>query len=797
MEKIKDTYGANQIKILEGLSAVRKRPAMYIGNISTTGLHHLVFEVVDNSIDEAMAGHCKKIELFIHIDESITVRDDGRGIPTEKHPDREISSAEVVMTVLHAGGKFGGEGYKISGGLHGVGVSVVNALSEFLELEIRRDGRVYTQRYEKGEPVAPLKEIGQAESTGTDVRFKADGEIFEEVIFNFDYLSQRLRELAFLNSGVRIIIIDERADKKHEFFYEGGIVSFIKYLNRNKQTLFPEPIYVKKQKGQTTIEASILYNDGYKEDIFTFVNNIHTKEGGTHLTGFRSALTRSVNQYAIKNGLFKKDNQSITGDDVREGLSAVLSIKMVDPQFEGQTKSKLGNSEIKGITETILKETLDSFFEENPQPAKQIIQKALMASEAREAARRARELTRRKGVMDISMLPGKLADCQERDPALCELYIVEGDSAGGSAKQGRERRHQAILPLKGKILNVEKARYEKLLASEEIKTLIMAITGGTGLENFDINKVRYHKVILMTDADVDGSHIRTLLLTFFYRQMEEIINRGYLYIAQPPLYKVSRNKKEKYIKNEAELDEYLLHEGTRKKSVSLGNGDAKTELKGEELIKCITLMSEYIQVLNSLVKKGYPQGLVNILLQKQVNEREFFTDENNLIELLKSVQYGGKNKVIKDTQHGGYAYEWFEIKTGIYRTVNWDIITTAEYQHGLELKQLIKQWNHPPFVVIGDAKGPRKCDSIVELVQYIVSSAKDGATLQRYKGLGEMNPDQLWNTTMNPETRNLLQVHIDDGVEASDVFTLLMGEKVEPRRDFIYRHALEARNLDV
>jgi DNA gyrase subunit B len=797
MERVEDSYGAEQIKILEGLEAVRKRPAMYIGDISTAGLHHLVFEVVDNSIDEAMAGYCTNVEVAIHTDDSISIRDDGRGIPTEKHPERKISSAEVVMTVLHAGGKFGGEGYKISGGLHGVGVSVVNALSEFLELEIRRNGRVYTQRYEKGQPVSALKNIGTAESTGTYIRFKADTEILEETSFNFDYLSQRLRELAFLNSGVKITIVDERVDKKHEFYYEGGIVSFITYLNRNKQTLFKDPIYVKKQKNLTNIEAAILYNDGYKEDIFSFVNNIRTREGGTHLTGFRSALTRAINQYAIKNNLIKKDQQSITGDDVREGLSAVLSVKMVDPQFEGQTKSKLGNSEIKGLTETVLKDTLDTFFEENPQKARQIVQKALMASDAREAAKKARELTRRKGVMDISMLPGKLSDCQERDPALCELYIVEGDSAGGSAKQGRERKYQAILPLKGKILNVEKARYEKLVASEEIKTLIMAITGGAGLENFDINKVRYHKIILMTDADVDGSHIRTLLLTFFYRQMEEIIQRGYLYIAHPPLYKVSRNKKEKYIKNEKELNEYLLNEGTKTRSVTLGNGKNEQDLKGRELFKCVNLMSQYIQVLEKLVRKGYPEELVNLLLRNQVKEREFFTVEENLSRLLESAKTGKQNRVVKDSKHGGYAFEWFDAKTTAYITVNWDVIITAEYKKGLELKQLIKQWNHPPFVINGDKKEPKKCESVSELVNFIISSAKEGATLQRYKGLGEMNPDQLWDTTMNPDTRTLLHVHIDDVVEASDVFTLLMGEKVEPRRDFIYQNALEVKNLDI
>ncbi|MBI5178358.1 MAG: DNA topoisomerase (ATP-hydrolyzing) subunit B [Nitrospinae bacterium] len=793
MEKVNNSYGAEQIKILEGLEAVRKRPAMYIGDVSVKGLHHLVFEVVDNSIDEAMAGHCKNINVLIHSDESISVEDDGRGIPVEIHPDRGISTAEVVLTILHAGGKFEGDGYKISGGLHGVGVSVVNALSETLDLEIRRDGFVYTQQYQLGKSLSPLKKIGEAQGHGTKIRFRADGSIFEETIFNFDYLSQRLRELAFLNSGVRIKINDERTDKEHEFYYEGGISSFIKYLNRSKTPIFPEPIYMKNEKGTTTVEFAMVYNDTYKEDVFTFVNNIRTEEGGTHLAGFRAALTRSINQYAVGHKMLKKE-QSITGDDVREGLSAVVSVKMMNPQFEGQTKTKLGNSEIKGIVESLVKETLDEFFEENPAVAKMIIQKSMLASDAREAAKRARDLTRRKGLLEFSSLPGKLADCQERDPALCELYIVEGDSAGGSAKQGRERRFQAILPLKGKILNVEKARFDKMLSSNEIRTLITAIGGGAGAEEFNIAKVRYHKIILMTDADVDGSHIRTLLLTFFFRHMEEVIKRGYLYIAQPPLYKLSKGKAEKYIKDEKALNSHLLREGTKAVTVNLGDG---RNLQGDDLFNTVNVMSEYLHAVDKLVGKGYPEELLRALHAKGVNDKEFFVNQENLDKLLAAVEpKSAKNRVVRDVVHGGYAFEWFNARTGVYSLINWDIIATAEYQRGLELKRKIAPNNLPPFAVKNGGE-PQVCTGLRELVGNILASSKEGSYLQRYKGLGEMNPSQLWETTMNPETRTLLQVSVEDAVEADSIFSLLMGEEVEPRRDFIYKHALEVRNLDV
>jgi DNA gyrase subunit B len=795
MEKIETNYGADQIKILEGLEAVRKRPAMYIGDISVTGLHHLVYEVVDNSIDEAMAGHCTSIEIVINTDESISIKDDGRGIPTDIHPDRGVSTTEVVLTVLHAGGKFGGEGYKISGGLHGVGVSVVNALSEKLDLEVRREGSVYTQTYRKGVPEAPLKKIGEATSTGTLIRFKPDAGILEETIFNFDYLSQRLRELAFLNSGIKILIKDDRTEKEHEFFYEGGIKSFIKYLNKNKQALFPEPAYVNKSKGTTSVEVALLYNDGYKEDVFTFVNNIRTPEGGTHLAGFRAALTRSINQYAVKNRLLRKD-KGITGDDVREGLSAVVSVKMVDPQFEGQTKSKLGNSEIKGTVEGFVKEALDTFMEENPATAKTIINKAVLASDAREAAKKARELTRRKTLMEFSSLPGKLSDCQERDPALCELYIVEGDSAGGSAKGGRDRKNQAILPIRGKILNVEKARFDKVLSSNEIRTLFTAIGGGIGADDFNIEKVRYHKIILMTDADVDGSHIRTLLLTFFYRQMEEIVKRGFLYIAQPPLYKVAKGKEEKYIKDDNDLRSHLLMLGT--KGRTLKTGSKGNVLKEGEFFDCVSAMTEYFGKLDMLVKKGYPLEILGALIKNGVKDKEFFAQKENLEKLFDSLgDKDEKSKIVKDKDHGGFAFDWFDKKSGLFSRVNWDIIMAPEYTKGLELKKKIVVWDNAPFTVNGGKEGDTVLKSKRELIDFVMKNAKEGAAMQRYKGLGEMNPEQLWETTMNPETRTLLKVQIEDDVEADSVFTLLMGELVEPRREFINTNALHVKNLDI
>ncbi len=797
---VKNVYDATKIKILEGLDAVRKRPAMYIGDTSTYGLHHLVYEVVDNSVDEAMAGYGKKIDVIIHIDNSVTVVDEGRGIPVDMHKEVNKPAAEVVLTTLHAGGKFDNESYKVSGGLHGVGVSVVNALSKKLEVEIRRDGKVYTQSYEKGKPITELKVIGKTTASGTKIKFKPDDEIFEVNNFNFDILSQRLREMAFLNKGLKINVIDERNNKSHEFYYEGGIVSFIEYLNRNKTPLFKEPVYIYKERDSTSIEVSLQYNDGYNEEVFSFANNINTRDGGTHLIGFRSALTRTINNYASSKAMLKGD-VNITGEDVREGLTAVLSVKIPQPQFEGQTKAKLGNSEVKGMVETLVNERLIEFFEEKPSIAKLIVQKAINASQAREAARKARELTRRKGALDSGSLPGKLADCSERDPAHCEIYVVEGDSAGGSAKQGRDRKYQAILPLKGKILNVEKARFDKMLSNEEIKTLITALGTGIGTEDFNIDKTRYHKIIIMTDADVDGAHIRTLLLTFFYRQMTQIIEKGYLYIAQPPLYRVAKGKMERYIKDEKELNNYLLELGVEGRTLKIG---AKT-YSGKNFTSVLKKFMEYSDLLESIKRKGYLEEVVNFLLREGIKEKDFFIEKEAVELLTKGLQ---KEKIdfeiVQDEEHGGYGIEWFDKRVGTKRKINWDLISMAEYQELLELYQNIGDIYNPPFKVILETRGERSeskeeriFDDIGTLIEYITSEGKEGINLQRYKGLGEMNPDQLWATTMNPETRTLLQVRIEDVVEADDIFTVLMGDQVEPRREFIQTHALEVRNLDI
>jgi DNA gyrase subunit B len=790
----KDIYDATKIKILEGLDAVRKRPAMYIGDTSTYGLHHLVYEVVDNSVDEAMAGYGKKIDVIIHIDNSITVIDEGRGIPVDIHKEANRPAAEVVLTTLHSGGKFDNESYKVSGGLHGVGVSVVNALSKRLEVEIKRDGKVYTQRYETGKPVTELKVIGKTTTTGTKIKFKPDDGIFETTNFSFDILSQRLREMAFLNKGLKINIVDERNNKSHEFYYEGGIVSFIEYLNRNKTPLFKDPVYIYKEKDSTSIEVAMQYNDGYNEEVFSFANNINTREGGTHLIGFKSALTRTINNYASSKGMIK-EGISITGEDVREGLTAVLSVKIPQPQFEGQTKAKLGNSEVKGIVEALVNEKLMEFFEEKPSIAKGIIQKAVNASQAREAARKARELTRRKGALDVGSLPGKLADCSEKDPSLCEIYVVEGDSAGGSAKQGRDRKYQAILPLKGKILNVEKARFDKMLSNEEIKTLITAVGTGIGTEDFNIEKTRYHKIIIMTDADVDGAHIRTLLLTFFYRQMAQIIEKGYLYIAQPPLYRVAKGKAEKYIKDERELNNYLLEIGVEGKTLKVGK--AGKTYSGKNFVSILKKFIEYRDLFEKIKKKGCPESVVNFLLREEIKEKDFFTEKEALELLAKELKKEGISfEIIKDEEHGGFSIEWYDKRVGIKRAINWELVSMAEYQELLELHNNVKDVYNPPYIVILD-KEEKEFDNTNSLIEYIITEGKSGINIQRYKGLGEMNPEQLWSTTMNPETRTLLQVRVEDAVESDDIFTVLMGDQVEPRREFIQTHALEVRNLDI
>ena len=789
-----EEYGADNIKVLEGLAAVRKRPAMYIGSTSAAGLHHLVYEIVDNSIDEALAGHCDNITVTINADGSVTVVDNGRGIPTDIHPTEGRSAAEVVLTVLHAGGKFDNDSYKVSGGLHGVGVSVVNALSKWLELEIRRDGKIWRQSYRRGDPQEPLAPTGETRKRGTKVTFMPDEEIFETVDFSFDVLSQRLREMAFLNAGVRIKISDERVDNKsHEFFYEGGINSFVEYLNRSKTPLHPKPIYFKGEKGGVETEVSMQYNDSYDEKIFSFANNINTHEGGTHLVGFKAALTRTMNSYATANNLLKKEKVSISGDDLREGITCVISVKIPQPQFEGQTKTKLGNSEVKGYVETLINEKLAQFLEENPQVAKRILEKSIEAARAREAARKARETVRRKGALDLGGLPGKLADCQEKNPEFCELYLVEGDSAGGSAKQGRERKFQAILPLKGKILNVEKARFDKMISSQEIRTLITALGTGIGKDDFDIAKLRYGRIIIMTDADVDGSHILTLLLTFFYRNMRELVERGHLYIAQPPLYKVKRGKKEMYLKNEAAMQNFLLEEGTEDVTLRLEKGDRA--YIGKQIIPVVRQFIDNRTIFEKVVKKGINPDLLSIIVRsnipagiEELSQLEPYLETMNAmagsaeyqVEDERIIFYIGNIRAIIDQQILG-------------------VLSTHEYEMLVENhKRVVETMANGRATVEQDGgKILFETSNHQELLAFFLENAKKGLGIQRYKGLGEMNPEQLWETTMNPENRVLLQVKIEDAVGSDEIFTILMGDQVEPRREFIEKNALNVTNLDI
>jgi DNA gyrase subunit B len=789
-----EEYGADKIKVLEGLAAVRKRPAMYIGSTSSAGLHHLVYEIVDNSIDEALAGHCDNVSVTINTDGSVTVVDNGRGIPTDMMPSEGKSAAEVVLTVLHAGGKFDNAAYKVSGGLHGVGVSVVNALSKWLELEIRRDGKVFRQSYRRGDPATPLEVTGETKKRGTKITFMPDEEIFETTEYSFDVLSQRLRELAFLNAGVRIKITDERVDNKlHEFYYEGGINSFVEYLNRNKTPLHPKPIYIKGEKGGVETEVSMQYNDSYDEKVFTFANNINTHEGGTHLAGFKAALTRTMNAYAAANNLLKNAKVSISGDDLREGLTCVISVKIPQPQFEGQTKTKLGNSEVKGYVETLLNEKLAQFLEENPQVAKRILEKSIEAARAREAARKARDLTRRKGALDMGGLPGKLADCQEKDPALCELYLVEGDSAGGSAKQGRDRKFQAILPLKGKILNVEKARFDKMISSQEIRTLITALGTGIGKEDFDIAKLRYHRIIVMTDADVDGSHILTLLLTFFYRNMHELIQRGHLYIAQPPLYKVKRGKKEMYLRNEHALQNFLLEEGAEELVLRLEKGD-RTYI-GKQIIPVIKQFIENRAIFDKVVKKGIAADLLSIVIRGNVpSGLEELTGLEPYLETMKALSPGSDYQVEEER----ITFRIGNIRAIIDHQVL-SVLSTHEYELLVDNHRRVVETmaDGRAFVEQEGGKALFETGNHEELLTFFLENAKKGLGIQRYKGLGEMNPEQLWETTMNPENRVLLQVKIEDIVEADEIFTILMGDQVEPRRDFIETNALNVVNLDI
>jgi len=791
-------YTAEDIKVLKGLDAVRKRPGMYIGDTDDiTGLHHMGYEVVDNAIDEALAGYADKVSVIIHPDSSVTVEDNGRGIPVDLHKEEGRSAAEVIMTELHAGGKFDANSYKVSGGLHGVGVSVVNFLSECLELEIYRDGTIWHQTYRGGVPVAPIAATGKTTRRGTKVTFKADPAIFSVLEMNYDTLSQRLRELAFLNSGVHIEIQDERTDKRHEFCYEGGITSFVRDLNKNKTPLHDQPIFIFDEKDGERVEVALQWNEGYSENIYAFTNTIKNLDGGTHMAGFKASLTRTVNKYIDELGILTKLKLALEGDDVREGLTAVVSVKIRDPKFSSQTKDKLVSSHVKTWVEQVMNERLGAYFEENPREMKRIIEKIIDAARAREAARKARDLTRRKGALDSAALPGKLADCQERDPKFSEIYFVEGDSAGGSAKQGRDRRFQAILPLKGKILNVEKARLDKMLSSEEIRVMITALGTGIGAGDFAIEKLRYHKIIIMTDADVDGSHIRTLILTFFFRHMREVIDRGHLFIAQPPLFKVSQGKKDTYIKDETELSRFLLSRVAENVKVT---PQAGLTIGGEPLVSMLQRIEEYRSHALKLGARGIPREALDMLFSEGIFDKSALGDSDRLSALEAALGNAGFEGVrqLTDEETETPFVQFTASRNGSSRriVVNGEFLSQYDFRQMGKAFGLLAGFGLPPYTLEhgGDTAVLTTIDSLIEQIYEL---GKKGLSISRYKGLGEMNPEQLWDTTMNPETRRLLQVRIEDGVGAEEVFTVLMGDQVEPRRNFIQDNALDVKNLDI
>jgi DNA gyrase subunit B len=800
-------YDARTITVLDGIEAVRKRPAMYIGDTGPRGLHHLVYEVVDNSIDEAMAGYCKRIDVIVHVDGSVTVIDDGRGIPVDEHATEHKPAIEVVLTTLHAGGKFDHDAYKVSGGLHGVGVSCVNALSEWMEAEVRRDGQIHVQRFRRGKTASKVQVIGKSSKTGTKITFRPDPAIFPSTDFNFDTLSNRLRELAFLNAGIAISLKDERCDKGVVFKYDGGIVSFVQHLNENKTCLHRKVVYLHSEKEGVDAEIALQYNDGYAESLFSYANNINTVEGGTHLSGFKSALTRTINAYSREKNISKEDDRPMSGEDIREGLTAVISVKIREPQFEGQTKTKLGNGEVEGIVASIMNEGLGTFFEENPSEARKIVDKCITAARAREAARKARDLARRKGALDSQSLPGKLADCSESDPSICELYLVEGDSAGGSAKQARDRRFQAILPLRGKLINVEKSPLDKVLANEEIGTMITAIGTGIGHEDFDISRLRYHKIVLMCDADIDGSHIRTLLLTFLFRQMRPLVEAGHVFVAQPPLYKVKRKKTERYVESDREMNAILLDLGCE--DARLVRCEDRKEFEGARLRAILDLLVEVEYLAGFLGRKGIrfeeflaardrkKNRLPVYKIRINGDERYLFTDEELAKLTAEEEKKRGRELEIVGGEapgdRGGQGIEVFEL----YEARELTRVLEGLVKAGMNADHLAGSRRTLYELKVGSDGGPAKLHSLLQLLHAVRDLGKKGLTIQRYKGLGEMNPEQLWETTMDPERRTLLKVTLEDAVAADRIFTVLMGSEVGPRRRFIEENALHVRNLDV